>query len=216
LAQSRRPTPAVEAAPVAEAEPPVVTATVPEIAPVAEASPVPEKKARRVRARAARADLGGEAGTAALEPTPEPESVVAPAQVEAAAAKAKPVVRKGAAKKSPVKKTPVKRASAKAKSPTAAAAPAEEVLAAPATEEPAKPAARKKVTAKNRSRGGCSIHEAESAPAPRCAGQTGGGRTGGAGIGGGQSFREAARKLAVFRLSGASLNGKAGISGVRR
>jgi len=147
-AKSAAEAPAVEAAPVAEAEPPVVTATVPEIAPVAEASPVPEKKARRVRARAARADLGGEAGTAAPEPTPEPESVVAPAQVEAAAAKAKPVVRKGAAKKSPVKKTPVKRASAKAKSPTAAAAPAEEVPAAPATEEPAKPAARKKVTAK--------------------------------------------------------------------
>lgn len=152
-AKSAAGAPAVEAAPVAEAETPVVTATVPEIAPVAEASPVPEKKARRVRARAARADLGGEAGTAAPEPTPEPESVAAPAQVEAAAAKAKPVASKGAAKKSPVKKTPVKKtpvkkASAKAKSPTAAVALAEEVPAAPATAEPAKPAARKKVTAK--------------------------------------------------------------------
>jgi predicted transcriptional regulator len=141
---------AVEAAPVAEAETPVVTATVPEIAPVAEATPVPEKKSRRVRAQAARADLNGEAGTAAPEPTPAPESVAAPPQVEAATAKAKPVARKGAAKKSPVKKTPVKKAPAKAKSPTppVTPAPAEEVPDVPAAAEPAKPASRKKGPAK--------------------------------------------------------------------
>jgi predicted transcriptional regulator len=149
-AKSAAEAPAVEAAPVADAGSSAATAAVPEIAPVAEVAPAPEKKARRVRARAAPADLGGEAGTAAPEPTPEPESLAAPAQVEAAAAKAKPVPRKGAAKKSPVKKTPVKKAPAKAKSPTPpiTPAPAEEIPAVLAAAEPAKPASRKKGPAK--------------------------------------------------------------------
>ena len=150
-AKSAAEAPAVEAAPVIDAGSSAATAAAPEIAPVAEADPVPEKKSRRVRVRAALADLGDEAGTAVRESTPEP--AVAPAQVEETTAKAKPAARKGAAKKSPVtktavKKAPLKKASAKAKSPTAAVAPAEEVPAAPTTAEPAKPAARKKVTAK--------------------------------------------------------------------
>ncbi|WP_256213373.1 MucR family transcriptional regulator [Sphingobium sp. YR768] len=138
--------PLVEAAPVAEAESQGATAAVPEVAPVAEVAsvPAPEKKSRRPRVRAAVAKLGDEAGTAAPKPTPEP--VAAPAQVEAATAKAKPVARKGAAKKSPVKKPPVKKAPAKAKSPTPA--PAEEAAAVPAAAEPAKPAFRKKGPAK--------------------------------------------------------------------
>ena len=148
-AKSAAGAPAGEAAPVAEAETSVVTAAVPEITPVAETAPVPEKKSRSVRARAARADLGGVAGTAAPEPTPEP--VAAPAQDEAATAKAKPVARKAAAKKSPtkkpsVKKVTLKKASAKTKSPPPA--PVEEAPAAPAMGEAAKPVARKKAVAK--------------------------------------------------------------------
>ncbi|MFT3967321.1 MAG: MucR family transcriptional regulator [Sphingobium sp.] len=140
--------PSVEAAPVAEAGSSAATAAAPEIAPVAEAAPVPEKKSRHVRVRAALADLGDEAGTAAREPAPEPAA--APAQVEEATATTKPAARKAATKKSPVKKTAVKKAPAKAKSttPPVALAPAEEVSAASAAAEPAKPAARKKVTAK--------------------------------------------------------------------
>lgn len=147
--------PALEAAPVSEAETSAATAAVPEVAPVAEAAPVPEKKSRRVRVRAVLADLGGEAGTAASEPTPEP--VAAPAQLEVGTATAKPVAKKVVAKKvtakkSPVKKTPVKKAPAKAKSPSPAGTPvpvpAEEVPAAPAAAEPAKPASRKKGPAK--------------------------------------------------------------------
>ncbi len=145
-AKSATEAPAVEAAPVTEAETSAATAAVPEVAPVAElaSAPAPEKKSRRPRVRAAVAKLGDEAGTAAPEPTPEP--VAAPAQIEAAAAKAKPVARKGAAKKSPVKKPPVKKAPAKAKSPTLA--PAEEAAAVPATVEAAKPVTGKKASAK--------------------------------------------------------------------
>lgn len=150
-AKSAAGAPAGEAAPAAEAESEGATLAVPEIAPVAEAAPVPEKKSRRVRVRAALADLGDEAGTAAPESTPEPEPAVAPAQDEAATAKAKPVARKAAAKKSPtkkpsVKKVTLKKASAKTKSPPPA--PVEEAPAVPATAEAAKPVARKKAVAK--------------------------------------------------------------------
>ncbi|WP_231746411.1 MucR family transcriptional regulator [Sphingobium baderi] len=147
-AKSAAEAPSVEAAPVVDAGSSAATAAAPEIAPVAEADPVPEKKSRRVRVRAALADLGGEAGTAVPESTPEP--AVTPAQGEETTAKAKPVARKGAAKKSPVKKTPVKKAPAKAKSPTppVTPAPAKEVPAVPAAAEPAKPASRKKGPAK--------------------------------------------------------------------
>ncbi len=155
-AKSAAEAPAGEAAPVAEAESEGATLAVPEIAPVAEAAPVPEKKSRRVRVRAALADLGDEAGTAAPEPTPEPEPVAALAQDEAATAKAKPMARKAAAKKSPTKKPSVKKAtlkkatlkkaSAKTKSPPPA--PVEEAPAAPAVAEAAKPVARKKAVAK--------------------------------------------------------------------
>jgi predicted transcriptional regulator len=148
-AKSAAEAPALEAAPVVDAGSSATTAAAPEIAPVVEAAPVPEKKSRRVRVRAALADLGGEAGTAVPEPTPEP--AVAPAQVEAATAKAKPVVRKGGAKKPPAKKPSVKKAtlkkpSAKTKSPPPA--PVEEAPAAPAAAEAAKPVARKKAVAK--------------------------------------------------------------------
>lgn len=141
-AQSAAEAPAVEAAPVAETEATGASATVPEVAPVTEAAPVPEKKSRRVRVRAALADLGDEAGTAAPDTTPEP--VAAPAQPEGAAA-AKPAGKKTAARKSAVKKAPAK-AKVAAKAPTPATA--EEVAAAPATAEAAKPAARKKATTK--------------------------------------------------------------------
>jgi len=143
-AQSAAEASAVEAARVAETEAAGASATVPEVAPVTEAAPVPEKKSRRVRVRAALADLGDAAGTAASEPTPEP--VAAPAQPEGAAA-AKPASKKTAPKKSAVKKTPAKaKTKVAAKAPTPA--PAEEVAAAPPTAEAAKPAARKKATTK--------------------------------------------------------------------
>ncbi|WP_084438963.1 MucR family transcriptional regulator [Sphingobium sp. TCM1] len=114
-----------------------------------EAAPVPEKKSRRVRARTAPVELGGEAGTAAPEPTPEPAA--APVQVEAATAKAKPVARKDAVKKSPAKKPSVKKATLKkapAKTKSPPPAPVEEAPTAPAAAEAAKPVARKKAVAK--------------------------------------------------------------------
>ncbi|BAK66630.1 MucR family transcriptional regulator [Sphingobium sp. SYK-6] len=134
--------PAVEAAPVAEAGSAGATPVVPEVAPATEATPapVPEKKSRRSRVRAAVAKLGDEAGIAALEPTPEP--VAAPAQPEGATA-AKPAGKKAAAKKSTVKKAP-----AKPKANASTPAPAEEAVAAPATAEAAKPVARKKASTK--------------------------------------------------------------------
>ncbi|WP_313231174.1 MucR family transcriptional regulator [Sphingobium yanoikuyae] len=148
-AKSAAEAPSVEAAPVAAVETPVATSAAPEIAPVAEADPVPEKKSRRVRVRAALADLGSEAGTAVPEPTPEP--AVPPAQVEETTAKAMPAARKAATKKSPAKKPSVNKATLKkgpAKTKSPPPAPVEEAPAAPAAAEAAKPVARKKAVAK--------------------------------------------------------------------